>query len=295
MSPKRSSCSSIPTSLADLTIGKVIAYILVAYAIAVLVRIAWKGITDEPFYTTPELQTDSSSIALCQHNTTQPCHRRELRGEDTQCDYAWNAPAVFKDDVRIHGTNTQDAMRKMRFCTKVQTNDPRDIRADCNDKDSLESVWDAFTSGLNKSKNSLLKRVGLVEKKVRENTDHVSRSQKAMKKARQAMNLSAQQASTSNTTLSSIDSSLQAHDVCDRKLMKAQTDLTTTQKTLQTTKASLTAAKSSLTVANSHIDSLQQELVDAQGQSQQMNTTANTDSSAQSVSTSTPNTQSTSP
>ena len=294
MSPKRSSCSSIPTSLADLTIGKVIAYILVAYAIAVLVRIAWKAITDEPFYTTPELQTEPSSIALCQHNTTQPCHRRELRGEDTQCDYAWNAPAVFKDDVRIHGTDTHDAMLKMRFCTKVQTKDPRDIRADCNDKDSLKSVWDAFTSGLNESKNSLSKRVGLVEKKVRENTDHVSRSQKAMKKARQAMNKSAQQASTSNTALSSIDSSLQAQDACDRNLVQAQTDLTTTQNTLQTTTVRLTDAKSSLTVANSRIDSLQ-ELVDAQGQSQQMNTTANTDSSAQSVSTSTPNTQSTSP
>lgn len=268
--PKR---SSIPTSLADLTLGKIIAYILVAYAVVVLVHIAWKAVTDEPFYNTPpDSQTGPSSTELCQHNTTMPCHRRELRGEDIHCSYAWNAPVVFKEDVRIQGTNPRDAMRKMRFCTKVQTNDPRDIRADCSENNSLESVWKAFTSGLNESNRSLSGRVGLAERKILKNTKHVSDSRRVMEKARQAMNASAQQASTSNNVLSSIDSRLQAQDSCDRKLVQAQTDLTTTQNTLQTTKDNLAATQSSLLVAKNRI----QELVDAQGQKQLVNVTTNT-------------------
>lgn len=265
--PKR---SSIHTSLfSDITLSKIIAYILVAYAVCVLVRITWTAIADEPFDIAPppESHTGSSPIELCQHNTTIPCHRREQRGEDVECNYAWNAPAVFKEEVRVHGTDTRDAMRKLQFCTTVQTNDPRDIRAECNDSHTMDSVWNAFTSGLTRSNRALSGRVGRMEREVRQNTKHVSDSQKAMEEARRTLNASAQQVSTSNDVLSSIDTRLQAQDTCDRKLVQAQTDLTTTQNNLQRTNATLATTKSSLLAANNRI----KELVDAQGQPKQMN------------------------
>ena len=142
--------TKLPTSLADLTLGKLLAYILVAYSIVMLVRAVWHEFNDEPFYIASVASTTPSKpTPLCQHNTSFPCHYKESRGENVQCNYEWNAPAVFKKDVRLHGTTTNDAMKRLQFCSVTDTGSENIMATSCDN--TMQSVWSNYTSGLNRS------------------------------------------------------------------------------------------------------------------------------------------------
>ena len=192
----------VESFLTGLTVSKCIAYIIVAYAIAVLFRIVYNTIYNESF-------AQSAPIALCQHNIKLPCHYREFRNEvisgDKDCSYAWNAPAVFAKDVRVNGTNTNDAMSKIKFCT-VDTSDIRDIRAQsCSD---MYSVWSAFTEGLKSSEAAVSEKVSQLESTVNTNNANVASVRTKMNEAASAMQDASAKATQSSEQLTNIENAL---------------------------------------------------------------------------------------
>jgi len=293
--------TKLPTSLADLTLGKIVAYILVAYAIAMLVRAVWLSLRDEPFDI-----ASSSPVPLCQHATSLPCHYRQMRGEDVSCDYAWNAPAVFRKDIRLNGSNADDAMKKLQFCT-INSNDTENITASSCDN-TLSSVWTNYTTGLDDSNSELTSLVGQLGKNVIDNNKNVVASQKAMRQARMAMNKTSRHTSNSNRTLSSINNRLGQQHTCNKTLVQTQDTLAKTRTQLETTKDSLTNAKTelettketltsaqtelettkaTLTSTQAELATAQTQLIDSQGNSQFLSTNNNTTPPSTTSSTST--------
>lgn len=248
--------SKLPTSLAELTLGKILAYILVAYAIVMLVRAVWQAFNDESFdIASVATPAPSKPTPLCQHNTSFPCHYKEARGENVQCNYEWNAPAVFKKDVRLHGTTANDAMKRLQFCKVTDTGSENIMASSCDN--TMQSVWHNYTAGLNRSEQALSAQVSTLQTNVEQSASDQRASQKAMNSARSAMNSASQTASQSNSTLTTIANQLKAQKRCDVDLGKTKTKLTNTQNTLQQKTRELSSANARI-----------QQLVDTQGQMQ---------------------------
>ena len=269
--------TKLHTSLADLTFGKIVAYILVAYAIAMLVRAVWLSVRDEPFDS-----ASSNAVPLCQHAVSFPCHYRQMRGEDVSCNYQWNAPAVFRKDIRLNGSNTDDAMKKLQFCS-VNNNDSENITASSCDN-TLSSVWTNYTTGLDDSNRELASQVSQLGQHVSDNNNKVNASQKAMHKARTAMNRTSRQSSNSNRILGSINHRLGQQHKCNNTLKQTQDTLAQTKTQLETTKtslasaqtelgatkASLSSAKAKLETTKAELATAQTKLIDSQGNAQSL-------------------------
>lgn len=248
--------TKLPTSLADLTLGKILAYILVAYAIVMLVRAVWQAFNDEPFdIASADTTTPSDPIPLCQSNTFFPCHYRESRGERVHCDYEWNAPAVFKKDVRLHGANESHAMKNLRFCNVTDNGRENIMASSCNN--TMHSVWHDYTSGLNRSEEALRDQVRTLNTNVDESASDQRASKSLMESARTAMNSASDKASESNSTLTTIANQLRAQNKCDVELRRTKASLNNTLNRLQRKKNALAAANASI-----------KELVDTQGEMQ---------------------------
>lgn len=261
--------TKLPTSLADLTLGKVVAYILVAYAIAMLVRAVWLSLRDEPFDI-----ASSSPVPLCQHATSFPCHYRQMRGEDVSCDYAWNAPAVFRKDIRLNGSNADDAMKKLQFCT-INNNDTENITASSCDN-TLSSVWMNYTTGLDDSNRELGSQVRQLGQHVSDNNNRVVASRTTMRQARTAMNRARVQTRNSSRTLSSINDRLGQQHTCNNTLVQTQKKLAKTTTQLKDTKDSLTITQAELDKTKDKLANVQSQLIDSQGNSQSLSTNDNT-------------------
>ena len=218
-------------SFANITLGKVIAYLFAAYAICMLVRAAFLGSQGEPFATPAAASAASTTVPLCNSNTRLPCHYREQRGENVSCDYEWNAPAVFRKDVRLSGATTDAAMKKLKFCS-LDSGEHENISAS-SCKHTMSSVWDKYTSGLNRSNRALQVQVDTLGQNVDQMTRDVDSSRTAMARAETAMEASAPQASSSSSTLAAIEDSLRQQKTCDSKLAEATAQLMQTNRSLQ--------------------------------------------------------------
>ena len=208
----------------NLTVAKIIAYILVTFAFVMLVRYAIEK-TNETFDVGEEVQK------MCQPNLAPPCHYREVRGEnvstgDRACHYAWDAPALFGHQV------TLNSRKQVEFCDSMETTDDSDLKGDSCNKTTLDSVWTSFTNLVHNSIDALSEKVGQKEpnetglyREVLQTKRNVESAQEQLnqmegptEEAQQNLNQSSETCATTANRIQQIETHLRSQRQCDLDL-----------------------------------------------------------------------------
>lgn len=222
------------------TVAKIVAYILVAFAIFMLILFAFEKKTKELF------DVDVDVKKMCQPNLASPCHYREVRGEnvstgDQACHYAWNAPALFDNKVTL---NNRD---QLQFCDSVDTGIDGNLKTE-NCSETLESVWSSFKKTINESNAKLSQQVTDNSASVDDSKRTLTSTTTAMNNASDKLKDSTSIATNSTAIISDIEMELNRQKTCDTELLQ--------------TKQSLKDTRNELKKKQNEVDELQKEIVE---------------------------------
>ena len=207
----------------NITVAKVVAYILVAFAIVMLLRLVFVNMK-ESFDVGTEVKK------MCQPNLATPCHYREVRGEnvstgDQACHYAWSAPALFENKMTV---NSRD---QLQFCDSVNTRVDGDLKTEgCSE--TLDSIWSSFKEATNQSNDNLSKQVEKNSENVEKSKETLRNTTDAMERARKQLKVSATVASNSSDTIARIENELKEQKQCEKKLIEKTKSLKQKEKEL---------------------------------------------------------------
>jgi len=230
----------------SVTVTQVIAYLIVVFAIGVILRIIWDTST-EPFLTqrvAPNGSARASSqnartLPQCQPNlyvsdsSNKSCAMNEIRG-GPKCQYNFNAPASFDSQITIVApaptTDTAttastfpptttttyatppgvlSAMQQIEFCkSSGDTNCP-----------TLRTVWKEYNDVINKNVSDLQTNVDKINATVHQNTQSVAAAKQSISDAIAKSNNAQSVSSASHALLGGINSNLQSQNACTKEVV----------------------------------------------------------------------------